>query len=151
VTLATWNVLSLYRPGALAGLKDKLNTYGVAIAAIQEIRWRECEILDSGDFVVCYSGSKEWRQFGTGFLVHKKYKHLFIDFYPRTDRICSLWIKGSFFNPTIICGHAPAEEKEEVQEDVLYEDLERIYMKAPRQDIKLVMGDFNAKVGKEPG
>ena len=28
--LATWNVRSLYRPGALAKLKDELNKYGIA-------------------------------------------------------------------------------------------------------------------------
>jgi hypothetical protein len=39
MTFATWNVLSLYRPGTLAKLKDDLNKYGVAIAAVQEIRW----------------------------------------------------------------------------------------------------------------
>jgi hypothetical protein len=38
-----------------------------------------------------------------------------------------------------------------VQKDDFYEDLERIYMKAPKHDIKVVMGDFNAKVGNELG
>ena len=47
--------------------------------------------------------------------------------------------------------HAPTEEKGEMQKDVFYEDLERTYTKAPRYDIKVVMGDFNTKVGKEPG
>jgi hypothetical protein len=41
------------------------------------------------------------------------------------------------------------EEKDEVQKDIFYEDLERIYMKAPRHNIKIVMGYFNARVGKE--
>jgi prephenate dehydratase len=36
--LATWNVRSLNRPGALAKLKDELNKYGIAITAVQEIR-----------------------------------------------------------------------------------------------------------------
>jgi hypothetical protein len=53
MTLATWNVLSLYRPGALAKLKDELNKYRVAPAAVKKIRWRGCEISDFGDFVVC--------------------------------------------------------------------------------------------------
>ena len=70
-------------------------------------------------------------------------------FSPEADRICSLWIRGIFFNTTIICVHAPMEEKDEIQKDDFYEDLERIYMKAPKHDIKVVMGDFNAKVGKE--
>jgi hypothetical protein len=34
------------------------------------------EIFDSGDFIVCYSGNKVRRQFGTGFLIIKKYEHL---------------------------------------------------------------------------
>ena len=72
-------------------------------------------------------------------------------FSPETDRICSLRIRGRFFNTTIICVHAPTEEKDEIQKDDFYEDLERIYMKVPKHDIKVVMGDFNAKVGKEPG
>jgi hypothetical protein len=99
---------------------------------------------------VCYSGNKERRQFGTGFLINKKYKHLIMDFSPETDRICSLQIRGVFFNTTI-CVHAPTEEKDEIQKDDLYGDLERIYMKVPKHDIKVVMWDFNAKVGKKSG
>jgi hypothetical protein len=149
--LATWNILSLYRPGVLAKLKDELNKYGIAITAVQEIRWSGNEIFDSGDFIVCYSGNKERRQFGTGFLINKKYKHLITSFNPEIDRICSLRIRGIFFNTIIICVHAPMEEKDEMQKDGFYEDLERIHKKAPKHDIKVMMGGFNAKVGKESG
>jgi len=48
----------LYRPGALAKLKDELNTNGIAITAVQEIRWSGSETFDSGDFIVCYSGNR---------------------------------------------------------------------------------------------
>ena len=78
--LATCNVRSFYRSGALAKLKDELNKYGIAIIAVQEIRWSGSEIFDSGDFLVCYSGNKEKTQFGTGFLINKKYKHLIMGF-----------------------------------------------------------------------
>jgi len=125
--LATWNVRSLYRPGALAKLKGELNKYGIAITAVQEIRWSGSEIFDSGDFIVCCCGNKERRQFGTGFLINKKYKHIIMGFSPETDRTCSLRIRGVFFNTTIICVHVPKEEEDEMQEDDFYEDLERIY------------------------
>jgi len=61
--------------------------------------------------------------------------------------ICTLRIRGIFFNTTIICVHAPTEEKDEVQKDDFYEDLERTW----KHDVKVMMGDFNAKVGKELG
>jgi exonuclease III len=72
-------------------------------------------------------------------------------FNPETDRICSLRIRGIFFNTKIMCVHAPTEEKDEMQKGEFYEDLERIYKKAPKHDTKIVMGDFNANVGKELG
>jgi hypothetical protein len=103
------------------------------------------------DSVVCYSGSKEQRKFGTGFLINKKYKRLVIDFSPEKTEYVLYRQKGTFFNTTTICVHAPVEEKDEVWKDVFYEVLERIPMKAPRHDIKIVMEDFNTKVGKEPG
>jgi len=87
--LATWHVHSLYRPTALAKLKDELNKYGIVITAVQEIRWSGSEIFDSGDIIVCYGGNKERRQFGTGFLINKKYKHLIMGFSTETDRICT--------------------------------------------------------------
>jgi len=128
MTLTTWNVRSLYWPGALAKLKDELNKYGIAVTAVQEIRWSGSEIFDSGDFIVCSSGNKERRHFGTGFLIIKKYKHLIMGFSPETDRICYLRIRGVFFNTTIMCVHAPTEDKDEMQKDDFYEDLEIIYI-----------------------
>jgi hypothetical protein len=43
------------------------------------------------------------------------------------------------------------EEKVEEQKDAFYEFLERLYLKAPKLDIKIVVGDFHVKVGKERG
>jgi exonuclease III len=106
MNLVTWNILSLNRFGAFKKLKDELHRYRVAIAAVQEVRWCGNEIFDSGDFTICYSGNKEQSLFGTGFVIHKNYKHLIMDFHSESDRLCSLRVKGKFFNTTIICVHA---------------------------------------------
>jgi hypothetical protein len=35
--------------------------------------------------------------------------------------------------------------------DAFYDHLERLYLKAPKHDTKITMGDFNANMGKEHG
>jgi endonuclease/exonuclease/phosphatase family metal-dependent hydrolase len=54
-----------------------------------------------------------------------------------------------FLNTTIICIHTPTERKDEEQKGAFYELLERLYLKGPKHDIMIVMGDFNANMGKE--
>ena len=71
-------------------------------------------------------------------------------FNPESERIYTLRLKVVFFNTTIICVHAQTEEKEEIQKDDFYEDLEGVYKKTPKHDIKIVMGGIKAKVDDEP-
>jgi endonuclease/exonuclease/phosphatase family metal-dependent hydrolase len=41
------------------------------------------------------------------------------------------------------------EDKSEMEKDQFYEQLERTYTQCPSYDIKIIIGDFNAKVGNE--
>jgi hypothetical protein len=53
----------------------ELKRYSIMIAAIQEVKWRGSDVLHSGDYTICYSGSSGAKNiFGTGFFVHKKLK-----------------------------------------------------------------------------
>jgi hypothetical protein len=61
-----------------------------------------------------------------------------------------LRIKGKFFNTMLICVHAPMEDKDETEKNSFYDNLDRIYQKVAKRDIKIIMGDMNAKVGKSP-
>jgi exonuclease III len=89
--------------------------------------------------------------FGTGFIIHKNYKCLITDFHSESERPCSLRVKGKFVNITIICINAPTEEKGEERKDAFYDNLERLYLKAPKHNVKIVMGGFNVRVDKEYG
>lgn len=58
-------------------------------------------------------------------------------------------MKGRLFN-SVICAHVPTEDKEEEIQSVFYDELDQLYLRVPKHDIKFIMGDMNAKVGKEP-
>jgi hypothetical protein len=45
--------------------------------------------------------------------------------------------------------HAPTEDKTDDVKDGFYEELERIFDKFPKRHMKISLGDFNDKVGKE--
>jgi hypothetical protein len=45
--------------------------------------------------------------------------------------------------------HAPYEDKGDDVKDSFYEELGRVFDQFPRYDMKILLGDFNAKVGRE--
>jgi hypothetical protein len=60
-----------------------------------------------------------------------------------------LRVRGRFNNLSLICAHAPTEEKSEYIKDSFYEELETVVTGCPKNDIKILLVDFNAKVGLE--
>jgi hypothetical protein len=45
--------------------------------------------------------------------------------------------------------HAPSEEKSDESKDSFYEELEQVFYYFPKYHMKILLGDFNAKVGRE--
>jgi hypothetical protein len=45
--------------------------------------------------------------------------------------------------------HDPIEDKTDDVKDTFYEELERIFDKIPKYHMKIMLGDLNAKVGRE--
>jgi hypothetical protein len=45
--------------------------------------------------------------------------------------------------------YAPSEEKSEESTVSSYEELERVFYHFPKYNMKILLGDFNAKVGRE--
>ena len=98
--------------------------------------------------VYCSYDNKQ-QIFGACFIVSKHIRSRVIDFKPIARRMCVLRIIGKFKNCRFISAHAPTEEKSEREKDQFYERLERMYRPWPSYDIKIILGDMNAKVGKE--
>ena len=66
-----------------------------------------------------------------------------------SDRILLVRIHGKPFNLSIIQVYAPTSASSEEEIEDFYSDLEDTYKKCGNQDIVIVMGDLNAKVGGE--
>jgi hypothetical protein len=149
LNIGTWNVLSLLRPGALDILVQALKTAKMDITAVQETRWPGSEILQKRNFCFYYSGDRGRYRSGTGFIVSKGAMNAVIGWHPINDRLCSLRVRCKYYNVTLINVHAPTEDKSAEVKEEYYDNLERLLAGVPDRDIKIVLGDFNAKIGKE--
>ena len=147
--IGTWNVRTLYRNGALRNLVDVFDEYSIDVLALQEIRWTGQGIFEKKKHSVFYSCQNKHHQFGTGFIVNKRIRNNVIEFKPVNERICKLRLKGRHYNISIICAHAPTEDKENIEKEIFYDLLENTYENCPQSDMKFLIGDFNAKIGKD--
>lgn len=144
--IGTWNIRSLFKPGALKSISDAIKKYkNVLITALQEIRWPGEGSVKTEGMTLFYSGDKNDRHInGVGFLVNELLLPHVKHFEPVSDRICYIRIADKSGDLILICVYAPNDEKE-----IFYEELERTYDKLPNHCSKILLGDFNAQVGNE--
>jgi exonuclease III len=57
-------------------------------------------------------------------------------------------LRGRWYDIIVLNVHAPREDKTDVKNS-FYGKLERVFDKFPKYHMKILLGDFNAKVGRE--
>jgi len=58
-------------------------------------------------------------------------------------------LRGRWCNIIVLNVHARSEVKSDDSKDSFYEELEQVFDHCPRYHMKILLGDFNAKVGRE--
>jgi hypothetical protein len=58
-------------------------------------------------------------------------------------------LRGRWCHIIVLNVHAPTEVKTDDVKDSFYEELERVFDKFPKYHMKILLGDFNAKVVRE--
>ncbi|XP_035780619.1 craniofacial development protein 2-like [Anopheles albimanus] len=151
--LGSWNVRTLQRAGALNQLDDELAKLNMDLVALQEIRWLGSGVRNrrgSTRYDIYYSCHAEHHILGTGFAVGQRLKSDIIGFRAIDERLCTLRLRGRFSNISLINVHAPTEDKTEEEKDLYYGRLLRAIDQCPKYDVKIILGDFNAKIGRDP-
>jgi hypothetical protein len=58
-------------------------------------------------------------------------------------------LRGCWCHVIVLNVHAPAEDKIDNVKDGIYEELERVFDKFPKQNMNILKRDFNAKVSRK--
>ena len=69
-------------------LLDQLEKYYVDITCVQEMRWIGSGTIEKKNWIIFYSFDDKEHKLETGFVIHKKVKHLIMNFQPKSPRMC---------------------------------------------------------------
>jgi hypothetical protein len=64
-------------------------------------------------------------------------------------RMSYIILGGRWYHIIVLNVHAPTEDEIDYVKDSFYEELECVFNKFPKYHMKFLLGDFNAKVGRE--
>ena len=66
-----------------------------------------------------------------------------------SDRMTDRVLRVRWCNIIVLNAHVPAKNKIDVLQDSLYEELEQVFYHFPKYHMRILLGDFNAKLGRE--
>ncbi|XP_071511057.1 craniofacial development protein 2-like [Diadema antillarum] len=148
-TCGTWNVRTLNGDGKLEQLEYEMTKYKWNVLGIAEMRWTGSgEMLTEGH-KVWFSGKEKKHEEGVGFLVHKNTVKAVVECEPISSRMIRIQIAASPRNVAIIQVYAPTSDCKDEEIDAFYDTLGSTLRKIPKKDIKIIQGDWNAKIGTD--
>ena len=131
-------------------LAEEMTKTQLEIVAIQETRWLGTGYIRKRDFSTYYSGTRDQiGQAGTGFSLLGRIRENVTGCEAMNDRLCKIRLKSKYNNLTLINIYAPTENKTDVEKVKFYDDLQTVLDRTPKSDRVIVLGDANAKLGKE--
>jgi len=99
----------------------------------------------TGDYNIFMEKKIKIIRLGTGFFVHKRIAPTIKRAEFVSERVSYTVMRGHRCNIIVVNVHAPSEEKS----DESKEELEHVFYHFPKYHMKILLGDFNVKVGRE--
>ena len=146
--IATWNVRTLYQKGKLDNVNQEMDRANLNILGLAEVRWKGAGSIRIGKKTLIYSGGDNHER-GTGILLDEPTARSLKSWCPISDRVVVAKLEAKPLDLGIIQVYAPTSESEDEEVEKFYEEVEKAKSYLKSQDIKIIMGDFNAKVGDE--
>ncbi|XP_045471740.1 craniofacial development protein 2-like [Harmonia axyridis] len=147
--IGTWNVRSWYESGRVHNTIKEMIRLNIDIMGVSETRWPNSGEIAIRDHIVFYSGNNDplhWN--GVGIIINKMLKPYVRSFVPYSDRMALIQLNSTPRNINIIQIYAPTADKDDDVIEDFYEQLSQLMKYTKSNEVTMINGDFNAKVGR---
>jgi hypothetical protein len=116
------------------------------LVRIQAVRWKRVGTEPAGQYTFFLWEGNQNHEVGTGFFVHKRFISAVKRVEFLSDRMSHIILRGRWCDIIVLNIHAPTEDKIDYIKDKFYEELEQVFDTLPNYPMKILLGDFSAKV-----
>ena len=148
LNIGHWNVRSMYRSGTTAQIAREMENYQLDILGISECRWTGANKvkLATGQTLL-YSGDAQLHEGGVAIMMNQEASKSLMEWTPVSKSIITARFYSKYRKVTVIQVYAPHNERDVEEKNSFYQELQDVLDSCNRNDILIVLGDFNAKVG----
>ena len=150
--IGTWNIRTLYETGKSAQVCREMHRYNLKILGLCETRWNGSgrTRLTSGDTII-YSGQEEGQphMYGIALLMTPEATQALLSWEPVSPRILTARFNSKGRKVTIFQCYAPTNTADMEEKEEFYDQIQAVIDRAPKRDMKILMGDLNSKVGTD--
>ena len=105
--------------------------------------------FNSDDHYIYYCGQKSLRRNGVAIIVNKRVQNAVLGCSLKNDRMISVRFQGKPFSITVIQVYSLSSKAEEAEVEWSYEDLQEFLALTHKKFVLFILGDWNAKVGRQ--
>lgn len=121
----------------------------IDILGISDTQWPGIGEIPVSNGYMYYSGSNDSKhKYGVAIIIRKELKKSVLHVMQYTERIILLKLKSYTHDINIIQIYAPTAEKDDEEIESFYQSLEEVLRTTKDRDVKIILGDFNAKIGE---
>lgn len=148
--ICTWNVRSMFQESKIHNTIQEMKRLKIDVMGISEMRWRgkegKCCV---SEHTVYYTGNKDpQHRNGVEVILSKEAAGAVLRVRYLSDRVLMVKLRDKPFNINIVQVYAPTTGKPDEEIEEFYDLLQKALKYIKKSELCVIMGDFNAKIGR---